>query len=115
MTTLIARWTSTQDPAVDRPQAVFLDDGRPATHQDYLDHLDDTHELFEGPDGNLERRMYPSIVANVRYDGYMRLWFVVAPGQEPISLDLPDVTATDDQITAALYEFPLVYRVRIWR
>jgi hypothetical protein len=115
MTTLIARWTSTQDPAVDHPQAVFWDDGRPATHQDYLDHLDDTHELVEGPDGNLERRMYPSIVADVRYDGYMRLWFVVAPGQGPISLDLPDVNATDDQITAALYEFPRVYRAKIWR
>ena len=104
-----------QDPAVDHAQAVFWDDGRPATHQDYLDHLDDTHELFEGADGNLERRIYPSIVADVRYDGYAQLWFVGAPGQEPISLDLTEVRETDDQITAALYELPLVYRAQIWR
>jgi hypothetical protein len=115
MTTLIARWTSTQDPAVDRPQAVFWNDGRPANYQDYLSHREDTHELLEGPDDNLERRMYPSIVADVRYDGYARMWFVVAPGEAPISLDLPDVNATDDQIAAALYEFPRVYRAKIWR
>lgn len=99
---------------IDRKQ-FFGITAAPATRQDYLDHLDDTHELFEGPDDNLERRIYPSIVADVRYDGYFRMWFLVAPNQEPISLDLPDVGATDDQITAALYEFPRVYRARIWR
>ena len=86
MTTLIARWTSTQDPAVDCPQAVFGDDGRPQlTKTTSIILTTRTNELFEGPDGNLERRMYPSIVADVRYDGYMRLWFVVAPGEAPIS------------------------------
>jgi hypothetical protein len=115
MTTLIARWTSTQDPAVDRPQAIFWDDGRPATHQDYLDHREDTHELLEGPDDNLERRMYPSLIADVRYDGYVQLWFVVPPDHEPLSLDLSDINATDDQIISTLYEFPMVYKARIWR
>jgi hypothetical protein len=112
---LIARWTLAQDPAVDHPQAVFWDDGRLANYRDYLDHVGDTHELVEGPNGNLERRMYPSIVADVRYDGYVQMWFVVAPGQEPISLDLRDVNATDDHIISALYEFPTVYKARIWR
>jgi hypothetical protein len=115
MTTLIARWTSTQDPGVDRPQAIFWDDGRPATHQDYLDHREDTHELLEGPDDNLERRMYPSLIADVRYDGYVQLWLVVPPDHEPLSLDLSDINATDDQIISTLYEFPMVYKARIWR
>jgi hypothetical protein len=59
--TLIARWTSTQDRVFDRPESVFWGDGRPASHQDYLDHADDTHELVECADGALERRMYPWI------------------------------------------------------
>jgi hypothetical protein len=115
MTTLIASWTSTQDPVFDRPKSVIWGDGRPASQQDYLAHADDTHELVECADGSLELRMYPWIIADVRYDGYDRMWFVVAPGQEPISLDLRDVNATNDQITAALYEFPRVYKARTWR
>lgn len=113
--TLIARWTNAQDPGVDPPASIFLEDGRPASHQDYVDHAGDTHELVECGNGGIEKRMYPWLVAEVRYDGYARLWFVVPPGQEPLSLDLPDIDATDDQITAALYEFPRVNKARIWR
>jgi hypothetical protein len=113
--TLIARWTLAQEHAFDPPDAVFRGDGRPATYQDYLDHAGDTHELVDSPDGSLEKRMYPWITADVRYDGYANLWFVVATGQQPISLDLSDVNATDSEITAALYELPLVYKSRIWR
>ena len=112
---LIARWSSAGEPNFDAPDAIFWSDGRPGTLQDYHSHLDDTHALVHCANGSLERRMYPWIVADVRYDGYMRLWFVVAPGQDPISLDLCDVLATDEEITATLYEFPLVYKSRIWR
>jgi hypothetical protein len=112
--TLIARWNATQDPLFDRPE-VFWGDARPATYQDYLDHIGDTHELVICQDGSLERRMYPWISADVRYDGYFRMWFVVSHGRESISLDLSDVNATDEQITAALYALPLVFRARIWR
>jgi hypothetical protein len=112
--TLIARWNAAQDPLFDRPE-VFWGDGRPATYQDYLDHIADTHELVICADGSLERRMYPWISADVRYDGYFRMWFVVSHGRESISLDLSDVNATDEQITAALYALPLVFRARIWR
>jgi hypothetical protein len=47
-----------------------------------------------------------SSVRTVLSNGYAQMWFVVAPGQQPISLDLANVSATDAQITAALYEFP---------
>ena len=84
MATLIARWTLTQDPVVDRPEAVFWSDGCRASYQDLLDHLGDTHELVETADGHLERRMYPFLLADVRYDGYVQMWFVMAPGEGPI-------------------------------
>jgi len=112
--TLIARWSAAEDPLFDPPE-VFWDDGRPATYQDYLDHMGDTHELVICADGSLERRMYPWILADVRYDGYIQMWFMVAPGQEPLSLDLKDINATDEQIISVLYEFPKVYKARIRR
>lgn len=63
----------------------------------------------------MELRMYPGVVADVRYDGYQRLWFVVPEGGEPISLDLPDPGATDLDLRAALYQLQPVYKARIHR
>jgi hypothetical protein len=79
---LIATRSLAREPNFDAPDAIFWSDGRPGSSQDYHSHLDDTHALVHCANGSLERRMYPWIVADVRYDGYMRLWFVVAPGQD---------------------------------
>ena len=74
----------------------------------------DTHELVETPEG-VELRMYPKLIADVRYDYYAGTWFVVPPGEEPVSLDLPNFKATDEEITAALHQLPIVYRSVVHR
>lgn len=114
MCTLVVRWTSEQDPTIDAPHCVFWGDGRAALLQDYINHRLDTREVVDTPQG-LEVRMYPSVVGEVRFDAYARTWFVAVPGQDPISLDLPDRDAPDSAITAALYELPVVYRCAIRR
>jgi hypothetical protein len=63
----------------------------------------------------VEMRMHPEFIADVRYDSYARIWFVIPPGAEPISLDLSEYRAADEEITAALYQLPLVYRCLIRR
>lgn len=115
MCTLIARWTSDQDWTVEPPQSVFWGDLRPATQQDYVAHLDDTYELVVYPDGSLERRIYPWIVADVRYDGYSCRWWVVPREGEPLSLDLSDRDAPDDELMAELHQLPMIYRSMIHR
>lgn len=114
MLTLIAKWNLKQDPAVDAPTHVYWEDGRPATQQDYRTHQFDTHELVVTSEG-VEMRMYSELVADVRYDSYAQMWFVVPPGEEPVSLDLSDFRATDEEITAALYQLPVIYRCVIHR
>jgi hypothetical protein len=114
MCTLVARWTSDQDPTIDAPHSIFWGDGRGASLQDYIDHQLDTHELVETP-GGLEVRMYPWIIGDVRYDAYARTWFVAVPGQDPVSLDLTDHEASDSEIRTALYQLPMVFRSVIHR
>lgn len=60
-------------------------------------------------------RAYPELVADLRYDSYARMWFVVPPGEEPVSLDLSDFRATEEEITVALHQLPVVYRYVIHR
>jgi hypothetical protein len=114
MWTLIARWTPEQDPATDAPNRVLWGNGRLATQRDYLKHCLDTHELVITPNG-LEKRMYPGIVGDVRYDTSAQQWFVIPPGRESISLDLFEAEASDADITAALYQLPMVYQGVIQR
>ena len=78
MLTLIARWNRAQDPAVDMPARVTWGRKRPAMLQDYITHREDTGEMVETPRG-AELRMYPELVADVRYDYYTGLWWVVPP------------------------------------
>jgi hypothetical protein len=113
MLTLVAKWTRTRDPLKDKPIRVTWADGRLATQQDYINHREDTRELVATSTG-VELRMYPDLVADVRYDYYTGVWFVVAPGEEPISLGLL-YNATDEQIRAELSQFPRIYRPKIHR
>lgn len=114
MPTLIAHWKRGQDSWTEPPTFVIWGDGRPATYADYLRHRLDTHELVETK-GALECRIYPHIVGHVRYDAFARQWFVTGEGIETTALDLPDLEATDCEITAALYGLPVVYKCQIHR
>jgi hypothetical protein len=115
MMTLIARWVTNEDATLEPPTVLQWEDGTPATQDDYLKHLSDTHAWVITPLLGIERRAYPNIVADVRFDGAAGSW--VISGQEviPASLELPDRDATDDQILAELYTYPVIYRARIHR
>jgi hypothetical protein len=49
--TLVARWKPERDCSVDLPDTVYWSDGSPATMEDYLTHLLDTHTFSSGTDG----------------------------------------------------------------
>ena len=115
MRKLVARWGSKQDVVCDPPDHVHWEDGPLARFEDYAAHQKDTHVLVQTGTG-VELWMFPEAIADVRYDGYQRLWFLVPPKGEPVSLDLTDWQATDLDLRAAMFEMqPFVYRVRIHR
>jgi len=112
---LIATWTSGQDPSVEDPYAVRWIDGTPATLDDYRRHSLDTHTFLPYAGDAIELRMFPGVVAEVRYDEADGHWMVNGPGVSPATLDLTDPNALNEQIIAELYTFPVVYRANIKR
>jgi hypothetical protein len=112
--TLIARWKPEQDWSVDLPYTVYWSNGSPATSEDYLTHLLDTHTFSSGTDG-IKLHMFPGIVANVHFDWTSRAWVVSGAGVKPAVLNISDPSATDDSILAELYTWPIVYSTRIHR
>jgi hypothetical protein len=112
---LIAKWNRNQDPSMERPSSVRWEDGTRATHDDYLQHMLDTHTLVGDCEDGVEVRMFPGVVAEVRYDHSAQTWTVGGGGVTPFALDLTDPNAPDDQIMAALYTLPMVYHSNIYR
>jgi hypothetical protein len=113
---LIATWTPDQDMSVELPSAVRWANGTPATHSDYLEHMLATHAFVGDGENGIELRIFPGIVADVRYDSYARTWTVSGVDVTSSALDLTDPDAPDDQIVAALYALPVVYRsVASWK
>ena len=112
--TLIAKWKPEQDCSVDLPHTVYWLDGSPATAEDYLTHLLDTHSFSSGTDG-INLHMFPDIIADVQYDRISRAWVVSGVGVKPAVLNISDLNAPDDSILAELSTWPTVYRARIHR
>jgi hypothetical protein len=115
MTALIARWATHEGATLEPPHLVHWEDGTPATHEDYRKHIDDTHTWTVKSPSIIERRSFPDIVANVRYDAFAGTWAISGQGVRPAALTLQSPNATDDQILDELYTFPIVYRARIHR
>ena len=103
---LIAEWTLSQDPSIAPPHKVLWSDGSPATHDDYLAHLVGTHRWIDSTDG-MELHIFPDIVADVRYNDFARTWVISGVEFTSAALDLTDPKATDDQIRAELYTYPI--------
>lgn len=112
--TLIAKWKPEQDCSVELPYTVYWSDGSPATLEDYLDHILDTHTFINKADG-VELRISPNIVADVHYELLARQWVISGDGVQTAVLDISDRDALDDSILAELATWPIVYRVRIHR
>lgn len=114
MMALIARWP-TEDAMLESPSVVRWEDGSPATLEDYHKHLVDTHTWVLDSRGGIEQRIFPDIVADVRYDPLAGVWGLSGQSVQPAALSLTDPNATDEQIVAELYTFPLTYCARIHR
>jgi hypothetical protein len=112
--TLIAKWRPEQDCSIELPYTVYWSDGSPATSEDYLGHILDTHTVSNGV-GGVDLRMFPNIVANVHYELLTRQWVISGDGVQPAALDITDRSAPDDSILAELATWPIVYRARICR
>lgn len=114
MRSLIARFRADSDLVYDHPIEIRWDDGRPASPETYRRNRADTRTLIQTMDG-IELRLFPDVVADVRYDGYWQGWFVTPTGGKPIYLDLRRPNATNLDIRAALFRLPVVYQARIHR
>jgi hypothetical protein len=112
---LTARWATDGNSTLEPPSLIWWTDGTPATQADYHKHLSDTHTWVITPLMSIERRVYPDIVADVRYDAPAGSWTISGNEVTPASLELADPHSTDDDIMAELYTFTTVYRVRIHR
>lgn len=112
---LTATWKPDQDAAMDMPDSLKWEDGTPATVDDFARHQLDTHTLRPGRHGQIEQHFFPDLVAEVVYDRFANDWVVKGPGVITAALELHNPDATDDQITAQLFTFPMVYRAKIVR
>jgi hypothetical protein len=112
--TLIAKWKPEQDCSVELPYTTYWSDGSPATSEDYLEHMLDTH-TFSNNAGGLELRISPAIIADVYFDLVARQWVVSGDDVHPAALNITDRNAPDHFILAELATWLIVYRVRIRR
>jgi len=115
MMALIAKWATHEGANLEPPHLVQWENGTPATQEDYRKHLDDTHVWIINSPGSIERRSFPDIVADIRYDTVSGAWAINGQSVEPALLTLTNADATDDQIMEELYTFPVIYRARIHR
>jgi hypothetical protein len=107
---------ATQEGAtLEPPHLIQWEDGTPATHDDYRKYLDDTHTWAVKSPSMVERRIFPDIVADVRYDALAGVWAISGQGIDPVLLTLKNPNATDAQILEELYTLPTIYRARIHR
>jgi hypothetical protein len=114
MPTLIAHWAREKDPSTEQPTSIQWSDSSPATIHDFFRHCTDTYDFEDTADGPVQR-IYPEIVADVRYDAAAGTWFVTGHGIETVSLDLANYDASDHDITASLHDLPRLYRAVIHR
>jgi len=113
---LIARWRRGQNPYLDNPVEIVWDGQGPATLDDYIEHQGCSHQyLRDQKTGAVEIRLWPEIVADVRWDATVGAWVVSGPCVNPATLPYLNRHAKDDQIIGALFRFPIVYRARIFR
>ena len=112
---LIARWYGNNPDMNTPPDEVWWGSGARATLADYCQHLDDTSRIVDSPPHYVDRHFDPDIVADVRFDSHAGHWALSGVGVEPEALFLTDPNASDQQIIAELFTFPVIYRARIHR
>jgi len=112
---LVAAWGQGQGADAEGPTSVVWENGEQATWEDYRRHELDTHFWFENGRGEMERHMFPDIVAEVAFDSTVLDWVVTGEGVDAAALDVKDPDVPDSEIIAALFTFPTYYRVTIHR
>jgi len=97
------------------PSTIVWEDGSSATLEDYFAHRSDTQKWVSDPSGGIRLHLYPDVIADVRYDGFGRVWAISGDAIEPEALYVTDPDATDYEITLALSALPMTYRHVIHR
>jgi len=97
------------------PSTIVWEDGSSATLEDYFAHRSDTQKWVSDPSGGIRLHLYPDVIADVRYDGFGRVWSISGDAIEPEALYVTDPDATDYEITLALSALPMTYRHVIHR
>jgi len=111
---LFAKWREGQDTSCDDPAQIQWEAGKPATLDDYIRHLDDTHVIRIIND-QMVRTIFIGLVAHVRFDREISHWVCEAPDQPRVIMELSDHNLPDHQILAELHRSPLVYKAVIHR
>lgn len=111
---LIAEWPLGQEFTSVRPEHVYWADGTSATHDDYMALQDYTY-LLKQQGSRMVKHIFPSIIADVKFDNASGRWRVSGPEVESFCLELFDPNIADDQITAEMSTYRVVYKHRILR
>jgi hypothetical protein len=112
---LIAKFIVDEDFDRLESQSVVWEDGTRATLADYRKHDLDTHLLVSNDAGEVERHIFPDIVAAVSFETNVGDWVVRGPSVATAGLEIGDANAPDEVIYASLATFPIVYKARIIR
>jgi hypothetical protein len=112
---LIAKWKSERDCAFDEPSSITWEDGSRATLATYHAHSLATYALVANEKHQIEKHIYPDIVAIVVFEPVVNDWVVKGTNVRATALGLNDIAASDGQIYGELATFPVVYKARIIR
>jgi hypothetical protein len=111
---LVADWLEGRDPSTEPPSLIHWADGSVATLADFARNFHHTNMMIVRPDGSLQQIFLPDFSGSAFYDTAERVWRV-RPEGETIQLSLEDPFASDDDIIAEIFTFPIVYRSKINR
>jgi len=110
---LIAIWLEGQDPT-ESPSHIYWADGKVATEEDYVRHLDHTYTFVSNPDGSLQKLVFPELSGEAFYDSTERIW-KIRPLGKILRTDLGNPLAHDHDIVAEMSTFPIVYNLSVSR
>ena len=111
---LIARFGPGQRPFKEFPYSIRWENGTLATKDDFEAHILDTYAITGDVKKGMEIQMFPNIVADVRFDE-ASAWVMSGHAVIPMTLDLTDPNAPEDQIIAKLSPRLVWYKSTIHR
>jgi hypothetical protein len=113
--TLIAKFDPNQRPLREFPRSLRWEDGTLASNEDYQSHILDTYAITGDVKKGMEIQMFPNILADISFDSGQGAWVMSGHAVIPLTLDLRNPNAPDDQIISKLSPRLVRYRAIIHR